>query len=428
MQEAGEIGNISVSELDLPLSKFPVSVRKQVINGGWSPWGAWEKCSVTCGGGSQTRRRSCTNPPPRNGGRDCRGNSSKSRPCNTNSCPIPPILNPGLRNRSVALNSTFTMKCVVRGDRPLKVNWTKNGVDLGNNNSNTFIVDHVTFKHAGLYGCTAVNQAGKTWTTFWIDVTVPPILNPELRNRSVALNSTLSMKCIVRGDHPLQINWTKNGVDLGNNNSNTLTVDHVTFKHAGFYGCTAVNWVGKTHTTFWLDVTVPPILNAELRNRSAALNSTLSMKCIVRGDRPFQVNWTKNGVDLGNNNNNIFTIDHVTLEHVGLYGCTAVNKAGKTWTTFWIDVTVPPILNPELRNRSAALNTTLSMKCIVRGDSPLQINWTKNGADLGNNNNNTFTVEHVTFEHAGLYGCTAVNKAGKTWTTFWIDVTGKAHV
>ena len=63
------------------------------------------------------------------------------------------------------------MKCIVKGDHPLKVNWTKNGVDLGSNNSNTLIVDYVTFKHAGLYGCTAANQAGNTGTTFWIDVT-----------------------------------------------------------------------------------------------------------------------------------------------------------------------------------------------------------------------------------------------------------------
>ena len=64
----------------------------------------------------------------------------------------------------------------------------------------------------------------------------------------------------------------------------------------------------------------------------------------------------------------------------------------------------------------------------MRGDHPLQISWTKDGVDLGINNSNTFAVERVTLKDAGLYGCTAVNQAGKTWTTFWIDVTGKARV
>ena len=82
----------------------------------------------------------------------------------------------------------------------------------------------------------------------------PPILNPELKNRSVALNSTLKLTCTV-GGQPLQINWTKNGVDLGNRNNNTYTVDHITFNHTGLYGCMAENWDGKTHTIFWIDVT-----------------------------------------------------------------------------------------------------------------------------------------------------------------------------
>ena len=48
-------------------------------NGGWS---AWSACSVACGGGTQTR--TCTNPPPANGGAACSGASSQS--CNTQSC------------------------------------------------------------------------------------------------------------------------------------------------------------------------------------------------------------------------------------------------------------------------------------------------------------------------------------------------------
>lgn len=49
------------------------------IDGGWS---AWSSCSLSCGGGTQTR--TCTNPAPENGGAQCTGSSSQS--CNTQSC------------------------------------------------------------------------------------------------------------------------------------------------------------------------------------------------------------------------------------------------------------------------------------------------------------------------------------------------------
>lgn len=63
------------------------------LNGGWSAWSSWSSwssCSVSCGGGTQTRSRSrsCTNPAPACGGADCSGpaTETESQSCNTQSC------------------------------------------------------------------------------------------------------------------------------------------------------------------------------------------------------------------------------------------------------------------------------------------------------------------------------------------------------
>uniref|UniRef100_A0A8W8KZK8 SUEL-type lectin domain-containing protein n=1 Tax=Magallana gigas TaxID=29159 RepID=A0A8W8KZK8_MAGGI len=58
------------------------------IDGNWASWGNWVTCTVTCGGGSQTRSRTCTNPAPQYGGAACPGSSGSSQACNTHHCPI----------------------------------------------------------------------------------------------------------------------------------------------------------------------------------------------------------------------------------------------------------------------------------------------------------------------------------------------------
>lgn len=71
--------------------KFEYSVcniRQCPIDGGFSEWGIWTTCTVTCGGGLSTRRRICANPSPLYGGKNCSGLYSESKVCNEDYCPI----------------------------------------------------------------------------------------------------------------------------------------------------------------------------------------------------------------------------------------------------------------------------------------------------------------------------------------------------
>ncbi|XP_052705771.1 A disintegrin and metalloproteinase with thrombospondin motifs adt-1-like isoform X2 [Crassostrea angulata] len=65
------------------------SCKADPVDGIWSQWESWTTCSVTCGHGRQTRERSCTNPAPARGGLPCSGNSSEERNCSQiSSCRI----------------------------------------------------------------------------------------------------------------------------------------------------------------------------------------------------------------------------------------------------------------------------------------------------------------------------------------------------
>jgi len=60
---------------------------KQCANGGYSAWGAYTACTKTCGGGTKSRSRSCTNPKPFGGGSGCSGSNKQTVACNSATCP-----------------------------------------------------------------------------------------------------------------------------------------------------------------------------------------------------------------------------------------------------------------------------------------------------------------------------------------------------
>ena len=51
------------------------------VDGAWSLWSRYSKCSGTCGQGTRTRTRKCVAPRPKFGGRDCTGIAEDVEQC-----------------------------------------------------------------------------------------------------------------------------------------------------------------------------------------------------------------------------------------------------------------------------------------------------------------------------------------------------------
>ncbi|XP_028394319.1 uncharacterized protein LOC114518504 isoform X2 [Dendronephthya gigantea] len=58
------------------------------VDGGWNNWGEWTECSAKCGTGDISRSRQCDSPAPQYGGKKCPGKATESVPCNFHKCPV----------------------------------------------------------------------------------------------------------------------------------------------------------------------------------------------------------------------------------------------------------------------------------------------------------------------------------------------------
>ena len=90
---------------------------------------------------------------------------------------------------------------------------------------------------------------------------------------------------------------------------------------------------------------------------------------------------------------------------------------------FWILCPGPPEINTELKNQSVTYNSSLQFICSLSGFPTPEILWTKDGVNLGNNN--TLTINRLSYGDAGRYTCSANNSEGKRESAFHITVTGK---
>ncbi|XP_037302545.1 semaphorin-5A isoform X2 [Manduca sexta] len=69
-----------------------ISVTNCTVHGGWSAWSAWSECSAPCGIAVKSRRRTCSSPEPRHGGRVCVGIDVDDIYCHN----LPPCPDPAL--------------------------------------------------------------------------------------------------------------------------------------------------------------------------------------------------------------------------------------------------------------------------------------------------------------------------------------------
>ena len=78
------IASISVRDIN----KSPNIFSLTAIDGGYSDWSECSGCTLSCGGGTQTLVRTCTNPPPSDGGKNCSelGPAYKLVSCNEQEC------------------------------------------------------------------------------------------------------------------------------------------------------------------------------------------------------------------------------------------------------------------------------------------------------------------------------------------------------
>merc|ERR1711962_610179 len=94
----------------IPTTSTTTTSASTTVDGGWSSW-TYSACSKTCGGGTQRGTRSCNNPVPSNGGKNCVGSGVKTKQCNSQACPGSLMAIGGWNRKSLSSAEVLNTSC-----------------------------------------------------------------------------------------------------------------------------------------------------------------------------------------------------------------------------------------------------------------------------------------------------------------------------
>ncbi|XP_065091074.1 cell adhesion molecule Dscam2 isoform X6 [Ochlerotatus camptorhynchus] len=327
---------------------------------------------------------------------------------------VPPKLNP-FHSTILSLNvgDRASLTCsVIKGDIPLTINWRKDGRPVDQNHrmsvtqvdqyNSILVIENLSADHTGNYSCVVRNTASETEGSQALLVNVPPRWIVEPTDVSVERNRHITLHCQAQGVPTPTIQWKKaTGSKSGDYEevrerpytklltNGSLLLQHVKEDREGFYLCQAHNGIGTgIGKVIQLKVNSSPYFSGQSKMVTVKKGDTAIMQCEVKGDKPINVVWLRNGKHELNPSTNYrvaikqdatpegihaeVQISSVESSDSGAYFCQASNLYGRDQQLVQLQVQEPP-QPPSSLETSMISSRSVNLKWHPRGGDAAEV-------------------------------------------------------
>ncbi|KAM3966057.1 hemicentin-1 [Aphomia sociella] len=309
---------------------------------------------------------------------------------------------------------------------------------------------------AGTYFCYGENSEGIAYDNATISVRRKIVLKEKFSDKSVQLYSQAEFHCNVDGYPKATITWRHNGTII-KTNKNILTSDdntavavlRVDFDDLGEYSCEADNGYEKIVVNSTLSVTglESPVITKEHKSTTARIGHPTIITCrVLNGNPEPTISWQyRNNASesftvlphdiLPNHNLSQLIILNVTIDHGGVYRCSAENLLGSDVLDTVLHVQYPPQLHLtkeelEQANKPLMLEAGKSAKfsCEAHGNPVPIVIWTKDfrpvvySKNIYLSDDSELIIKEVTPFDSGLFTCNASSTIGSSQRNFSLIV------
>ncbi|XP_052897549.1 obscurin [Anopheles moucheti] len=395
------------------------------------------------------------------------------------------LLKPEIENFHDTTVLPFTQgvfQVLVKANPKPKVTWTKDGLNLCNNDNcdviadiekevYTLVIESCALAEHGTYTLTASNAQGETVATAKLNVqTSKPKFTKEPDCLTVHDWADVYNKVLVQGVPRPAIQWLHNGTPLDTQQideesqepkikivtsgdtevTSELFITHFGPELQGEYSCLATSIGGETEAKFNIQVkNEQPVFGKGLdRSLDLEEDDRLELRCIVDGSPLPKMTWYKDSNEIKADDHVKITYGHdgicrLVIENClpgdsGCYKLVLSNKSGDVTTQCCVAVTPkqrPPVFLRLLQDHKLTVGDTLHMEAEIAGFPMPEVRWFKDGLPLrqtrGINFINQpdgligFIIDRVTAEDGGIYTCEVKNKNGEAKSASLTEIVPK---
>ncbi|XP_057326074.1 cell adhesion molecule Dscam2 isoform X15 [Microplitis mediator] len=375
----------------------------------------------------------------------------------TVTAPLAAEIEPRVQTVDFGRPATFT--CNVRGNPIKTISWMKDGKPFGHEDP-VLRIESVKKEDKGMYQCFVRNDQESAQATAELKLGgrfEPPQIKQAFQEETLQPGPSMFLKCVASGNPTPEITWELDGKRLSNTERlqvgqyvkvngdvvSHLNISSIHTNDGGLYKCIAASKVGSAEHSARLNVYGLPFIR-HMDKKAIVAGETLRVTCPVAGYPIESIVWERDTRVLPiNRKQKVFPNGTLIIENVerhsdqATYTCVARNAQGYSARgTLEVQVMVAPQIAPfSFGDEAANAGEMATVQCaVIKGDLPIDIVWSLNGIPIENDSTSpdsnhqhrdiavrksgkrasTLTIESVAARHAGLYSCSASNKAGST--------------
>lgn len=212
--------------------------------------------------------------------------------------------------QNAAEDETVEFRCEASGVPEPKIEWIYNGKPISeaptNNrrsvSTNKIIIERLTKKDTGNYGCNATNSLGYVYKDVYVNVLAlaPEITQPPSDEATVNGN-TIKLECRVFGAPRPEVKWTRNDRELTGGryltqDNGDLVINDIQFNDAGTYVCHARNKFGQVDASASLVVKERTRITDAPEDLIIAAGTQANFRCNAVTDQSLEltISWLHN--------------------------------------------------------------------------------------------------------------------------------------